>query len=237
MAYALSTRRIPGRIPAAPTRKMGTWKMAYADFLTALMAFFMVMWLVSGTTAEDRSELAQYFTETPTASLTTTIVANSEIPAVLKAIKSQPILADASQNIEIAVEGKIIRIDLHETDGQPLFDMGDGSLNAEGKRLASAAGMALANFPYDLSVEGHTDAFPSSATNFSNWDLSSARANSARRALTNTGIDTARIQAVTGLAGTRPLKAGQPHLSANRRVSILIHTGSQSEEIRNMPGV
>ena len=225
MAYAAVTRRISGRMPTAPARKKGTWKMAYADFLTALVAFFLIMWLVSGTTAEDRAELAQYFTDSSVEASTMTIAATSEIPTILKAINAQPVLADASQNIDIAVEDEIIRIDLHESDGQSLFDIGSGALNAEGKRLAAAAGAALAHFPHSLSVEGHTDAFTVTTSEYSNWDLSSARANHARRALTSAGIADARIKAVTGLADTRPLKAGQPHLSANRRVSILIHTG------------
>ena len=84
------------------------------------------------------------------------------------------------------------------------------------------ADSALGGVPGAITIEGHTDAFPSLIPNRSNWDISSERANAARRVLSNAGISPERVRAVTGLADTQPLKPGEPHLSVNRRISILL---------------
>jgi chemotaxis protein MotB len=67
MAYATTHRQLAGRMPAPPARKMGTWKMAYADFLTALMAFFLLMWMVSGVSPDARAAIAAEFKTKETA--------------------------------------------------------------------------------------------------------------------------------------------------------------------------
>ncbi len=227
MAHATTPRRSAGRMPVAPARKMGNWKMAYADFLTALMAFFLIMWMISGKSPAERSELASYFHDRPVAESVSVAapVGLSELPDMLKALKTEAILVDAAGSVQISVENDTLRIDLVDSDLTPLFDTGSGRLNQTGRRLASAAGTALAPFSSGLSIEGHTDAFTGANTESSNWDLSSDRANDARRLLVDSGINPTRIRAVTGLADTQPLSAGQPHLSANRRVSILLFAG------------
>jgi chemotaxis protein MotB len=115
-------------MPVAPARKAGTWKMAYADFLTALMAFFLLMWLVSGVSADDRAEIADYFhNRTPDAA---TAVAVHPAPRRLTACsarsaKIRPLLPQAS-SVVLAKEADGIRIDLVDTAERPLFDRADG---------------------------------------------------------------------------------------------------------------
>lgn len=225
MAYATTSRRQAGRRPATPARKTGTWKLAYADFLTALMAFFLLMWLVTGVSADDRAEIASEFSgkARPVAAALTS-AASSETETLLALIQLSDALRAAGDNIQLTHSAEGVRLDLVDTAGRPLFETGSGALNAEGRSLLAQLAGLLAPLPNAISIEGHTDAFSMRAADFSNWDLSSSRANEARRLLAGAGLADARIRAVTGYADTRPLNPGQPHLAANRRISLEVHT-------------
>ena len=222
MAYATTSRRQAGRRPATPPRKTGTWKLAYADFLTALMAFFLLMWLVTGVSADDRAEIASEFRgKAPPAAAS---AAASETGDLLALIELSDALRAAGDNIQLTHSVDSVRLDIVDTAGRPLFETGSGALNAEGQSLLAQLAGLLAPLPNAVSIEGHTDAFSMPAAGFSNWDLSSSRANEARRLLSAAGLADARIRAVTGYADTRPLNPGQPHLAANRRISLEVHT-------------
>ncbi|WP_430404546.1 flagellar motor protein MotB [Hyphomonas sp.] len=225
MATATHSRRYAGRMPVAPARKTGTWKMAYADFLTALMAFFLLMWIVSGISPEGRDEIAKHFNinAAPTAQ-SASAETGSAAGRLFTALSQQSGLVAAGDSVVLAREADGVRIDLVDSARYPLFDSGSGAFTPAGLALAETTGRILTQFSESLSIEGHTDAFGGASFAYSNWELSSDRANEARRALIAAGLAPARIRAVTGLADTRPLLAGQPHLSANRRVSILVHT-------------
>ena len=221
MTNGYVSRRAMGRMPTAPVRKLGTWKLAYADFLTALMAFFLVMWLVSGVSDEDKAELAREFGAPP-------IVLASPVPdanAVMAANIAAQLSATSSDNITVTQSGDEIRIDLRDLDERPLFDLSDSALNPTGMSLAQAAGLAISGFDFPISIEGHTDAHPTHDSTRTNWELSSDRANAARRALLQSGVNANRIQAVTGLADTQPLFPDAPYLPANRRISIVMTVG------------
>ncbi|MFN3314752.1 MAG: OmpA family protein [Hyphomonas sp.] len=220
MAYATTSRRQAGRRPATPARKTGTWKLAYADFLTALMAFFLLMWLVTGVSADDRADIASEFSgkARPAAA-----AASNETSDLLALIQLSDALRAAGDNIQLTQSPEGVRLDLIDTAGRPLFETGSGALNAEGRSLLAQLAGLLAPLPNAVSIEGHTDAFSMPAADFSNWDLSSSRANEARRLLAGSGLAEARIRAVTGYADTRPLNPGQPHLAANRRISLEVH--------------
>jgi len=92
----------------------------------------------------------------------------------------------------------------------------------------AAAAETLAPLSNPLSIEGHTDAFSLTAAGYSNWELSSDRANEARRLLEAGGVAPARFMAVTGLSDTKPLDPGQPHLAQNRRISLKVHLNAAS---------
>jgi chemotaxis protein MotB len=225
MATATLSRRYAGRMPAAPARKAGTWKMAYADFLTALMAFFLMMWIISGVSPEDRDEIASYFSYNATTTAPASALQDSSAAGLLfAALGQQAGLVAAGDSVVFTQEADGVRIDLVDSARRPLFDSGSGAFTQDGLALAEETGRVLMQFSERVSIEGHTDAFTSTSAAYSNWELSSDRANEARRALIAAGLEPSRIRAVTGLADTRPLDAGQPHLSANRRVSILVHT-------------
>jgi len=210
-------------MPVAPVRKTGTWKMAYADFLTALMAFFLLMWLVSGVSAADRTEIADYFhNRTTTAAAAATETGPSEADRVFSALSQNPDLVSAGNSLVLTREADGVRIDLVDTAERPLFDRADGRFTPAGHDLAQKAAAAITVTDTVITLEGHTDAFPSLTPGYSNWELSSDRANEARRVFEAAGIAPERIRGVAGLADTRPMVPGQPHLPVNRRVSILV---------------
>lgn len=225
MAYATHSRRQAGRRPAAPARKTGTWKLAYADFLTALMAFFLILWLVSGVSAEDRAAIASEFSYQTRTPADAAMAAPSEAEHLLAMLERSGALNAAGENVLLTASAAGVRVELTDTAGRPLFETGSGALNADGRELLNSLAGLLASLPHPVSVEGHTDAFPAPAVEFSNWELSSSRAHEARRMLAEAGIDGSRFRAVTGYADTRPLSPGQPHLAANRRISLEVHTG------------
>lgn len=227
MAFATTQRNYAGRMPAIPARKLGTWKMAYADFLTALMAFFLVMWMISGVSPEDRSAIAAKFKLKDAAASAALAPEGSEAADLFTLLQLADALQAAGDSVQLTAEPDGVRLDLVDTAGRPLFESASGALSAEGIALVSAAAQTLAPLSNTVSIEGHTDAFSLTRTGYSNWELSSDRANEARRLLEAGGVQPARFMAVTGLADTKPLDPGQPHLALNRRISLKVHLSAQ----------
>lgn len=222
MAVAYSSRRTRGRRPAASARKMGTWKLAYADFLTALCAFFLIMWIIHGISAGERENLAQQFGSEKTAEQLNATAETSIASTIASDLRSDPALAAFGASVRITEEPDFIRIDLSDMAERPLFETGDGRLNPTGERLTHLAGRAIAMLDLPVTIEGHTDAHPSLTAGYSNWELSADRANSARRLLMEAGVEERRILGVAGLAHTQPLLQDAPEDAANRRISIVL---------------
>lgn len=223
MANAYTSRRSVGRRPAAPARKMGTWKLAYADFLTALCAFFLVMWIVHGVSAEDKVQIAEAFGgEAQAQEFAAIDDPQMEVQTVARLLRENAGLLAYGSSVTITTEPYQVRIELTDMATRPLFEMGDGALNETGEALANAAGQAISILDFPVLIEGHTDSNPSLTVGYSNWELSADRANSARRILEASGVSARRIKAVTGLADTQPLLQDEPGLPANRRISIVL---------------
>jgi len=205
-------------MPAASARKLGTWKLAYADFLTALCAFFLIMWIIHGVSNDERQTLAQQF------GAQTAIAENQAMPApsLAETLRQNPELASFGASVRISEESNFVRIELTDMAERPLFETGDGRLNETGKQLTQIVGQTIAALPLAITIEGHTDSHPSRTVDYSNWELSSDRANSARRLLISAGVSESRIQGVMGLAHTRPLLQNAPEDAANRRISIVL---------------
>ena len=222
MAVAYSSRRVRGRTPSASARKMGTWKLAYADFLTALCAFFLIMWIVHGISNGERQALAQQFgSKTDSAEF----AANDPVlqaKTVAQILRRDPALEAYGSSVTITAEPNLVRIDLSDMTEKPLFETGNGSLNQTGEQLTRLTGHAISILSFPVMIEGHTDSNPSLTDGYSNWELSSDRANSARRLLIEAGVSERRIKSVAGLADTRPLLQNAPQDGANRRISIVL---------------
>ncbi|MHA7900166.1 MAG: OmpA family protein [Henriciella sp.] len=222
MAIAYSSRRNKGRMPAASARKMGTWKLAYADFLTALCAFFLIMWIIHGVSAGEREHIAQQFGADAEPNATFAVPTESVVHSIADQLRSDVALMAYGSSVTITEEPDLVRIDLSDMAERPLFETGDGRLNASGERLTRLAGRAIALIDAPVMIEGHTDSHPSLTEGYSNWELSADRANSARRLLIEEGVRETRIQGVAGLAHTRPLLENAPEDAANRRISIVL---------------
>ncbi|MEL6861054.1 MAG: OmpA family protein [Pseudomonadota bacterium] len=215
-------------MPAASARKMGTWKLAYADFLTALCAFFLIMWIIHGVSSGQRETIAQQFGAE--ASVVNVIAPVGADPAtqIANDLRASPLFEAYSSSVTITSEPNLVRIDLSDMTERPLFETGDGSLNTTGRNLTRLTGQAISLFSMPVLIEGHTDSNPSLTHGYSNWELSADRANSARRLLINAGVSEDRIKGVSGLADTRPLLQDAPEDGANRRISIVLVIGEKT---------
>lgn len=230
----------------------GSWKVAYADFVTAMMAFFLVMWIV-GMDQEARELIQGYFNDpigykeaygsgdspvmdgqSPSAmrraggvGLTGKDRQRRRFEEVGERIKekleSSPELADLAENIRIVVTEEGLRIEIAETaDGETFFDLASAELKPAARKSLSLIAPELGRLENPVVLEGHTDARPLRRKGYSNWELSNDRANAARRALVSAGLRPARIREVRGYADRELREPDRPMAPANRRVSILL---------------
>ena len=214
----------------------GAWKVAYADFVTAMMALFIVLWLLN-TSKPVREAVAGYFKDPAGTSkkLGTAQVGTGEsIPIskdnmadlkkqLEKKIQSMMDLQKISKNIEMTITPEGLRIELLESDKGTFFDSGSAKLKASGQELLSLLAAQLGEVPNHLSIEGHTDAKPySSNGNYTNWELSTDRANMARRLMDQKGLRSDQVAQVRGFADRRLRSPNAPLEAENRRISIIV---------------
>ncbi|MCX6625975.1 MAG: OmpA family protein [Acidobacteria bacterium] len=215
----------------------GAWKVAYADFVTALMALFIVLWLMSAGESVRRA-ISSYFKD-PRGSLHlkgTGHAGSGEGLAVTEknvgalkhrlesALRELPEFRDLSRYILFSVTGEGLRIELQESNGGMFFEVGDSRPTRYGDVLFRALAMELAKLPNKLVIEGHTDArayHSAGLGDYSNWNLSFDRANMARRIMIADGLGEERIAEVRGFADRRPITA-DPNERRNRRVSVVV---------------
>ncbi len=229
----------------------GAWKVAYADFVTAMMAFFLVMWIV-GQSREVRANVAAYFRDPvafsegrgvlPGARAGTTgegqeASAAAESQSVeaataalaraaehlREALKALPSFEKIKDRIEIRITSEGLLIELREGASDGFFDSGSAALKAETVALLEVIGRELGRFGHQVVIDGHTDAHPYSAANgYTNWELSADRANAARRVLRTSGLRGEQLEAVRGYADTKLRYPDRPLDAGNRRISILV---------------
>jgi len=252
----------------------GAWKIAYADFVTAMMAFFLLMWLLGSTTDGDKKGIADYF-QSPLKialaggsgsgdsnsilkgggeSLTSTVgqVKKGEVEATrntinLHKLKQEQIRAEVArlENLKQEIQQKLqsneklkdvssqirldmtrdgLRIQIVDDQNRPMFASGSAQIAPYMKELLREIGSVLTEVPNHLTLEGHTDAqpFPGGDRGYSNWELSSDRANASRRELIAGGLADDRVLRVQGLASSQPFDEKDPLAPANRRISIIV---------------
>ena len=253
----------------------GAWKIAYADFVTAMMAFFLLMWLLGSTSEGDKKGIADYFSSPLKIALlssgsgsgdsshvikgggqdlsrTTGQVKRGDIQAArdtinLQALKAEQIRAEIARltDLKYKVEKKIesnarladmrsqillemtpdgLRIQIVDAEGRPMFASGSAEVQPYMRDLLRELGAMLAEVPNRLTLEGHTDAapFPGGERGYSNWELSSDRANSSRREMVAGGLPEAQVLRVQGLAASVPFTPAEPRSPANRRISVTV---------------
>ena len=215
----------------------GAWKVAYADFVTAMMSLFIVLWLM-GSSEKVKKAVAGYFNDPKgTASLLGTTMAGNGVAVTTKPddnmqklkeklekeIKAKKELEKLSKQIEITVTSEGLRIELIEGKNGTFYELGSAQLSANGQELLALLAAELKTLPNSLLIEGHTDSTPYSNDNsYSNWDLSADRANSARRLLQQNGVRTDQVSQVRGYADQMLRVKDNPTDPSNRRISILV---------------
>jgi chemotaxis protein MotB len=226
----------------------GSWKVAYADFVTAMMAFFLLMWLLNMTSQEKRAVLAMYFKhfslfdkggqsflhqggirpagqyhggeDVIDTGEHQTGISNDDLATKLMTGIDQNVQVGKEQFF-IAITEEGIRIQIVDSQQNPIFPTGSAQLTDTAKQIIRTVANILKNFPNEIAVEGHTDSAPTRSEQVSNWELSVARASSARRELEQSGIEPSRICRVVGFADKVPLFTDSPDDPRNRRISIL----------------
>jgi chemotaxis protein MotB len=280
----------------------GAWKVAYADFVTAMMAFFMVMWLVTAVSKEQRAAIFDYFKnpsmepgksvkpapgqmgpggastspidlggglDAPKTSLNktdkvgATVMTSPAAPIDLKseaqkaaeagelakllekkrldalmqdlkeAISKSQALKPFKDQLLLDVTPEGLRIQILDAQNRPMFDIGSSRLKSYTSDILREVTGYLKTVPNRLSITGHTDAAPyAGVTGFTNWDLSTDRANAARRSLEGAGLDTERISRVVGLGSSVLFDKENPRNAVNRRISIVVMTREADENAK-----
>jgi len=214
----------------------GAWKVAYADFVTAMMSLFIVLWLMN-TSEKVRQAVAGYFndprgksTQTGTdqsGSSENLALTEKNIPELKKkieeAIRQMNDLKTLQNQIQITITPEGLRIELLETKDGTFFDTGSATLNKNGRELLVMIAGQLGGIPNRVSIEGHTDARPYAAANgYGNWDLSTDRANAARRVMETSGLRENQVSEVRGYADQKLRVPSNPLDPSNRRISLIV---------------
>ncbi len=231
----------------------GSWKVAYADFVTAMMALFLVLWLVSQADTELKEALANYFRspgvfDTIDGGILSQAKKVSKEPTSLTSKDDEQTLFSVAQNLkdkfstrtefskhkdklQIDVTDEGLRIQLIDKADSVSFPSGSSELTEEAKTILKEIAQGICALPNKINIGGHTDryVFPS-VKGYTNWELSADRANAARRVLETVCVKPEQIHRIIGYADTEPLVPDDPFAPANRRISITVLRLSISEE-------
>jgi len=241
----------------------GAWKVAYADFVTAMMALFIVLWIVANNVTV-RASVADYFRDPGAMHKTSSGVMNGsssmkpfsdaqptqrvvpldqppqptgtasppqqaeveklrqEGEKLMQMIAAIPDLSRFKDQIEIKITKEGLRIELIEQAEGLFFDIGSARLKPDAIQLLRLIASRIGTFPNDVVIEGHTDSRPYTRAGYNNWDLSTDRANSARRVLEENGIRERQITSINGYADRRLKNPDKPLDYSNRRVTVLV---------------
>jgi len=215
----------------------GAWKVAYADFVTAMMALFIVLWLMN-TNKPVREAIAGYFRDpsgsegkmgTSNAGYGENLtVMKNNIPDLKgkleKAIEQMNGFDKLKNQIKITVTPDGLRIELLESTTGTFFNLGSPVPNENGKELLSLLAHELGEVPNKMAIEGHTDSKPYSGhSDYGNWELSADRANAARRLMQQSGLRSDQVSQVRGYADQKLRNPADPFDPSNRRITVIVH--------------
>jgi chemotaxis protein MotB len=217
----------------------GAWKVAYADFVTALMCLFIVLWLTSST-QKVKESVSGYFRDprgytsklgSGSANSGEGLRVNPDTASDFRkqletAMKQIPEVEKLKDFVKVSVTGEGLRIDLMENAQGTFFVAGSAKPSGQGEQLLRVLAAELGKLPNRLTIEGHTDNQPfrnaAPGSGYSNWELSVDRANAARRILHEAGVKPEQISEVRGFADQMPMNPVEPADPRNRRVSLIV---------------
>ena len=262
----------------------GAWKIAYADFVTAMMAFFLLMWLLGSTTQAQKEGIAEYFQTPLHLVLTGPSLGQSDSalkntggrdvtrkqgqvkpvegdPGKLKSVRIEDVKAALKQaekmklealkarieqviednetlkqfksqlKLDITSEG--LRIQIIDEQNRPMFENAKAELQPYARVILREIGRTLNGVDNKISLSGHTDAaaYASGEQGYSNWELSSDRANASRRELIAGGMDESKLMRVVGLGSAIMIDKENPFNPINRRISLIVMNKETEEEL------
>jgi chemotaxis protein MotB len=237
---------IKRRNAAAHAHHGGAWKVAYADFVTAMMALFIVLWLVSSS-EQTKKAVGGYFqdpsgkgkqTGSGLAGVGESLSLKKDDMKKLKetldqAIRNAPELAKIREQIKITITGEGLRVELLETANGVFFESGSPKPSSSCVDVLTKLAEELAKLPNTVVMEGHTDSKPmGESAAYTNWELSADRANAARRVMMSAGLRPEQIDQVRGFAAQQPFKKDDPTHPSNRRITILVQYQTQTPGAR-----
>ena len=250
----------------------GAWKIAYADFVTAMMAFFLLMWLLGTTDEVTKKGISEYFNNPFGVALSQGGQANGDRTSIIQAggsdmktqdegqvhqgeevppppedieklaeeqekkkleqleekikemLDSNPNLAEFKDQIKLETTPEGLKIQIVDAKNRPMFKLASSNIEDYAQTILRALAPVINELPNKVSLNGHTDAlpFPSNRSGYSNWELSTDRANVARHELTEGGLAEDKVLRVVGLASSIPYITQNPADPMNRRISIIV---------------
>lgn len=261
----------------------GAWKIAYADFVTAMMAFFLLMWLLGSSSKQQLEGISEYF-KTP---LKVALMGGSSVGAsdtlikggggkdmtkkqgqvkpvdgpkgkqkavdaedvkkelekiekvkleelkkkIEKAIEDSPNLSKFKNQLLLDITSEGLRVQIVDEQNRAMFNSSKAEMQPYAKQILQELGQMLNGVTNKISLSGHTDAtpYPNGEKSYSNWELSSDRANASRRELVAGGMDETKLLRVVGLSSASLFDKENPFNATNRRISIII-MNKQAEE-------
>jgi len=262
----------------------GAWKIAYADFVTAMMAFFLLMWLLGSTSKATLEGISEYFKMPlkvalqggPAVAMSDSIIKGGggkdltkkqgqvkpvdgpkgkqksvdikDAKAALEkaeaarleelkskieeAIQDSPTLSKFKKQLLLDITTEGLRIQIVDEQNRPMFNSAKAEMQPYAKQILQEIGRMLNGVTNKISLSGHTDAAPYSSgeKSYSNWELSSDRANASRRELIAGGMDETKLMRVVGLSSASLFDKENPLNPVNRRISIIVMNKKAEED-------
>ena len=279
----------------------GAWKIAYADFVTAMMAFFLLMWLLGSTDEATKKGISEYFQnpfavamsggesvgsrtspinaggadltsqdagqvhmgeETPPPPIETTPeniekMAEQQEKAKLEQLQQKiqsmldanAQLAEYRDQIKLESTPEGLKIQIIDAQNRPMFKLASSGVEECAKMILRQLAPMINELPNKVTINGHTDAlpFPSNKSGYSNWELSSDRANVARHELNQGGLGEEKVLRIVGLASSIPYNTKNVNDPMNRRISIIVmnkktenqvlHEGAEEKPEASLPAL
>ena len=214
----------------------GAWKVAYADFVTAMMSLFIVLWLLNSS-EQVKKAVGGYFTDPKghgkdvgngvrangNGSLSFKKEDISQLKEKLEQAVRQSTPVALRENVVMTVTSEGLRVELIEGAGSTFFESGSPAPSEAGKELLASLAGEIGKLGNKVTIEGHTDSRPFTArAGYSNWELSADRANAARRLMQSLGMREDQVSQVRGYADQSPRNQADPNDPMNRRVTMII---------------
>ncbi|MBK9576726.1 MAG: OmpA family protein [Fibrobacterota bacterium] len=231
----------------------GAWKVAFADFMTSMFALFLVLWIISSTSASQKEAVAQYFRNptlfragsaspmdmggntraqtregendgksTRDAEKDAEAKEKEKLAALDSLLANDSLLSQLGKQFKTKQTDQGLEIEISDAEGLGTFHIGSAEINQRMEAPLRQLANTLSGIPNKVVVAGHTDKHGYSGEGYTNWQLSTDRANAVRTRLNNGGVEIERVNAVVGYGDTELAQPEDPYAPENRRVTILV---------------